>query len=510
MSELTLPPSGRGRRTRKRDTKTATKSPNTRGVESGLYKPLSDIQLQRVDVAAREILTSIGMSEAPPLVIKTITENGGRLDDNGRLLFSENLIENALTGFQRNFVLHGRKPGFELDFSGHKVHAGTGGASPSILDIDKGLYRDATLADLYDAASLVEKLDHIHFFSRPLVARDMETDLSLDVNTAYACLCGTAKHIFTSATTAESVKAIADMCFRIAGSQEAFAKMPFLSLNINHVVSPLRYAEDACEVMAEAARLNIPFHANTFAQLGASTPVTIAGTLAQTTAETLAGMIFGWCINPNAKITFGARPMVTDLRTGAMSGGGGEQAKLMAAATQISKYYNLPDTCIAGATDSKIADAQSGYEKSLSITLVAQAGSNAITQAAGTHASLIGCALESYVIDNEMLGAIMRSVERIEFEDEMLAIETFRSVVTGEGHYLGQAETFNRMNSDFLYPKLADRNTFAQWQDEGAIDLREQAKAKTREMLSTERQNLLDDAVDNEVRAHHDIKLPRQ
>ncbi len=447
------------------------------------------------------------MSEAPPLVIKTITESGEKLDDNGRLLFSKDLIETALAGFQQNFILYGRKDDVELNFSGHKVHVGTGGASPSILDIETGIYRDATLADLFDAACLVEKLDHIHFFSRPLVARDMKTDLSLDVNTAYACLCGTTKHIFTSATNANSVKAIADICFSIAGSQKAFIEKPFLSLNINHVVSPLRYAEDACEVMAEAASLGIPFHANTFAQLGASTPVTIAGTLAQTTAETLAGMIFGWCMNPNAKITFGARPMVTDLRTGAMSGGGGEQAKLMAAATQISKYYKLPDTCIAGATDSKIADAQSGYEKSLSITLVAQAGSNAITQAAGTHASLIGCALESYVIDNEMLGAIMRSVERIEFDEDMLSVENFRFIVTGEGHYLGQEETFNRMNSDFLYPDLADRNTFTQWQDEGAIDLREQAKSKTREMLAVTRQSCIEKSADNEIRASHEILL---
>ena len=91
----------------------------------------------------------------------------------------------------------------------------------------------------------------------------------------------------------------------------------------------------------------------------------------------------------------------------------------------------------------------------------------------------------------------------------MLSIETFRSVVTGEGHYLGQADTFNRMNSDFLYPQLADRNTFAQWQDEGSIDLREQARTKAREMLNEARQHHLDEAVDKVIRAHHDIQLPR-
>ena len=104
-------------------------------------------------------------------------------------------------------------------------------------------------------------------------------------------------------------------------------------------------------------------HANSFGQLGASSPVTIAGSVAQNVAETLAGMIFAWSVDHEAKVTFGARPMVTDLRTGAVSGGGGEQALLMAATTQMAQHYDLPNTCIAGATDSKIADAQSGFEK---------------------------------------------------------------------------------------------------------------------------------------------------
>ena len=120
--------------------------------------------------------------------------------------------------------------------------------------------------------------------------------------------------------------------------------------------------------MAEAARLGIPIHANTFGQMGASSPVTIAGSGAQTVAETLAGMIFAWLINPLAKVVFGTRPMVTDLRTGAMSGGGGEQAVLSAAAVQMGQYYNFPNSTIAGAADSKIGDAQSGYEKCLTVS----------------------------------------------------------------------------------------------------------------------------------------------
>ena len=91
-----------------------------------------------------------------------------------------------------------------------------------------------------------------------------------------------------------------------------------------------------------------------------------------------------------------------------MSGGSGEQAVLMAACGQMGRYHNLPTGIAAGMADSKVPDAQSGYEKSLSITLAAHAGANAITQAAGMHAGLIGCALESYVIDNDTFGNLAR------------------------------------------------------------------------------------------------------
>ncbi len=392
------------------------------------------------------------MSDAPDFVIEQVTAGGGVLGQDGRLTFPARLVEDALAGMSRNFVLHGQVPGHELHLSRNRVHMGTGGAAPSILDLETGDYRESTLADLYDAARLVEQLDNIHFFSRPMVARDMPDARSLDINTAYVCLAGTSKHVCTSASLPGHVEEIADMCFTIAGSRAAFMEKPFLSMLVNHVVSPLRFHPESCAVMAQAARSGLPVHANTFGQMGASSPVTIAGCVAQTIAETLAGMIFAWLVNPQAKIIFGTRPMITDLRTGAVTGGSGEQAKLMAATAQMANYYNLPNSTIAGATDSKVADAQSGYEKSLTVALAAQAGSNMITQACGMQAMLMVCALESYVIDNDMLGGIMRSISGIEVNDATLAMSAINEVVHGEGHFLGQRETLNRMQSDFFLP----------------------------------------------------------
>jgi trimethylamine--corrinoid protein Co-methyltransferase len=483
--------------------------PAPRGLIGGRYQPLNSADLPKIDAAARSILSEVGMAEAPDIVIETVTKGGGHLDADRRLHLSPELIENALNGMQRYFALCGQNPVHDLQLDVKRVYAGSGGAAPLILDLDSGRYRESTLRDLYDAARLVDSLDNIHFFSRSLVARDMPDTKSLDINTAYACLAGTEKHVFAAATEAAHVEDIANMCYAVAGSREAFEARPFLSMNCNMSVPPLRFDAESCEIAAEAVRFGIPLHSNTFGQMGASSPVTLAGSIAQTIAETLCGMIFAWLLNPEAKVILGTRPMLTDLRTGAMSGGSAEGAIATAASVQMANYYKLPNSVIAGATDSKIADAQSGYEKSITVTLAAQAGCNLITQASGMQASLMGCALESYVIDNDMLGVIMKSLSEIEVNDETLALNSIDEVAHGEGHFLGRTETLERMESDFVYPEIGDRRTIAEWETEGAPDIRSVALDRTRQILKQHHPSHLSEELDAKLREQFDIRLSR-
>ena len=91
---------------------------------------------------------------------------------------------------------------------------------PGYLNLQK--YRPSGLRDLYDAARVVDTLDHLHFFSRPLVVRDMNGPMMLDVNTAFASLAGTFKHVISSASSVETVREVSRLCHLVAGSEEAF------------------------------------------------------------------------------------------------------------------------------------------------------------------------------------------------------------------------------------------------------------------------------------------------
>ena len=472
----------RGRRAKKSESDTPSSLLSAKG---GQVRLLADEDLRQIHLAALAILEDTGIGSVPSSIIDLVTAAGGTVTSQGRLSFPPALVERVLDELPNTIALHGRQPQHDLSLGGDRVHVGTGGASPEYLDYETGTYRPSTLADIHRAARVVHQLPHIHFFSRPMVARDIEDPLLMEVNTAWACLAGTTKHVVVSASSVAAVDAIAEMAFMVAGSPEAFRAAPFLSLNINHIVPPLRFDADAGLVLVRAVERGLPVMVNTFGQLGASSPVTIAGCVAQTTAETLAGMVVAALVDLRARAIFGPRPMVTDLRTGAMSGGGGEQAKLTAAAIQMARYYGLPSSTIAGATDSKWPDAQAGHEKCLAVTLALQAGAHFITQAAGTQASLMGTSLEAYVIDNDMLGAILSAHTAIEISDETLDTRSIHDAATGVGHFLGEASTLARMNSDFLYPAIGDRRSIGEWLEDGRPDSLRRAHDRVRQLLST-------------------------
>ena len=506
--------SGRSRMGRNRRDKNATDNPvesldGKRIIGFGRGNgPLHDADMGAIHEAALAVLANTGLGEASPNVVDLVVAAGGGLDSRGRLLFPPDLVTAALAGLRRDITLFGRAGDNDMTLSSGAVHVGTGGASPLIFDAGLGKYRESNLVDLYDAARLVDRLDHVHFFSRPVVARDIPDARHLDVNTAFACLAGTAKHVFTSASSPESVRDIATICYQIAGSETAFRDKPFLSLNVNHVVPPLRFDPIALNVMVEAVRFGIPVMVNCFGQLGASSPVTIAGCVTQTIAETLAGMVIAWLVNPEARAVFGPRPMITDLRTGGMAGGSGEQALLTAAAIQMARFYQLPSSTIAGATDSKSPDAQSGYEKCLNVTQTVHAGANIITQACGAQAGLMGLSLAALVIDNDMLGSILRASGPVAVSPETIALESIDRVACGIGHFLGEPETYARMHSDFLYPKTVDRLGIEAWEEAGNPDMRDHAHDRARTILEEHHPTYIDAESEMILRKALPILLP--
>ena len=332
---------------------------------------------------------------------------------------------------------------------------------------------------------MVDSLDHIHYFQRSIVARDMTDPRDLDINTCYAAVKGTTKHVGTSFTEPAFVEEALSMLHMIAGSEEKWRERPFVSMSNCFVVPPMKFATDACRCLEAGVRGGMPVLLLAAGQAGATSPASLVGAVVQEVAEVLGGLVYVNCIKPGAPAIFGPWPFVSDLRTGAMSGGSGEQALLMAACAQMAHYYDLTGGVCAGMTDSKVADAQAGYEKGYNYALVANAGANMIYEAAGMHASLLGFCLESLVIDNDAIGATLRTLRGLEINDEALSVDVIRDAcIDGPGHFLGSEQTLGLMQSAYVYPTVGDRSSPKEWEELGSTDVLQKAIAKTAEILT--------------------------
>ncbi len=475
------------------------------GLEGGQYKPLTDADVLRIHNAALDALEQIGLSQAPPSGVEAMTKAGAILGDDGRLRFPRALVEDMLAKAARNITLHGRDPKHDLDLSGNRVHFGTAGAAVHIVDLATNTYRDSTAQDLHDAARITNALDNVHFFQRAMVARDVTDNLELDLNTIYASCAGTTKHIGTSFSEPDHVAPCMELIHRIAGDEATYRARPFISNSNCFVVPPMKFAEESCIAMEHCIRAGMPVLLLSAGQAGATAPAPIALAIVQAVAECLAGVVYVNAISPGHTAVFGTWPFVSDLRTGAMSGGSAEQALLTAGCSQMHKFYGLPGGAAAGISDSKLPDMQAGWEQGITNVLAGLSGLNMAYEAVGMHASLLGFCLESLVLGDDILGQVMRCVRGIDVTADSTSIEAMKAVcLDGPGHYLGSEQTLQLMQTEYIYPTLGNRMSPKEWGEADKPMLLDKAIERKNDILA-KAQIQIDPTLDAAIRADYNI-----
>ena len=481
------------------------------GMNGGRYQALSEADVLKIHHAALDALETIGFADAPPSGIELMTKAGATLTSSGRLLFPRALVEDTLANAARHFVLHGQDPKYDMEPWGSKVYFGTAGAAVHMVDAKTGEYRDSTTRDLYDIARVVDTLEHLHFFQRSVVCRELSNPAEMDFNTTYASVAGTTKHVGSSWVAPEHVEESLKMLHLIAGGEDKWRARPFVSQSNCFVVPPMKFAFDACKCMEVAVRGGMPVLLLSAGQAGATAPASLAAALVQEVAECLAGLVYVNAIQPKATAIFGTWCFVSDLRTGAMSGGSPEQALLSAASAQMSRFYDLTGGTASGMTDSKMPDAQCGSERAYNHALVGNSGANLIYESAGMMASLMGFSLESLMIDNDIIGAVQRTIRGIEVDDESISLETMRQVcLEGPGHYLGSEQTLKLMQKDYLYPTVGDRTSPNQWAEQGRTSVVDRASAKLNAVLANHFPSHIPQHIDDAIRAQFPVRLARE
>jgi trimethylamine--corrinoid protein Co-methyltransferase len=456
-------------------------SPPEKGLPGAQYRPLTDQQVEQIHLASLEILRKTGVQVEHPRALEIFQKAGARIEGN-RVRISEKLIQNALDSAAKKIILAGRDPQNDLILEKHRVHIGTGGAALQVLDLGTDTVRPATLQDAADMARLVDALPNIHFYLLPIYPTDIPEE-SVEISKYYAALKNTGKHVQAGVYTKQGLHDVVRMSEKICGGGQALRERPIVSFITSWMVSPLMFATDVTGLLIEVCQLGMPVVLSSAPMAGSTSPVTLAGTLAQLNAEQLSGLTLTQLVNPGTPVLIGPIPATADMRTGSYLGGSVELGIANAAITQMAHFYQLPIYNSAGMTESKLPDIQAGIEKTQSVIQVALAGSNFIHHAAGMLEDMSTIAYEQFVIDNEILGMAMRAVRGIEVNQETLALEAIDRVGPGN-HFLADEHTRRHMRSEHYFPsRVLNRQGREQWEAEGGQDARRQAVQIARDLL---------------------------
>ncbi len=481
----------------------------TDGLTGGQYRPLRQKSIHNIHQTALSILEKTGIAYETRLDAQAemLEKHGAIVDKHERRIrFPRSMVTEQVKKAPGRVVLYGRDRGNELDLRGDRVHFGTGGAAINVLDIDTGKARPSTLSDLYAIGRLADRLDNIDFFLRPCIPRDIP-DEAYDVNVFYTCFRATTKHVMAGVNDVESLRQVREMAALLCGPQEQLLQNPFFSVITSFMISPLKLNAVTTSIMIEACKLGIPVALSSAPSAGLTSPVTLAGTLAQLHAEELAGITICQTAAPGARVLYGGIPGVADLRSMRYMGGAVEAGMMNAAVHQLSRFIGIPNYNSSGLTDSKIPDIQAGWEKALSTLLVAMGGSNYVHHAAGMLETMLTVAYEQYVLDDEIIGMCARVLRGINDDAEHLAADAITEVGPG-GNFMLSPHTFRFMHSElFNRAGVSDRSIRDIWEREGASDAAARAKKIAKKLIEENKNCSIDKETDGRIRARFPIHL---
>jgi trimethylamine--corrinoid protein Co-methyltransferase len=453
-----------------------------KGIEGGRYRPLANDDIKTIHDTSLKVFSEIGIKVNHREALELFADAGGKVDrDRCLLKMDPEMVMEIVSRAPGTIKLYGRRPEYSYEVGGNTVYVGTGGTALYVMDAGSNERRPAKLSDLRDIARIVDAMDNIHFFMLPVFPHDVREE-DIDVNRFGVALAYCSKHIMGGVYSIDGVRNVIRMAEIIAGSQQALREKPIISMVTCCGISPFVLDDKYSELTIEVVRAGIPVVTPVEPLCGATAPVTLAGNLVVQNVDTLAGVMLTQLVKPGSPVFYGCISSLADMKDMKYLSGAVEMGLMNAAASQLAHFYNLPIYATAGMSDSKIVDAQAGFESSITSLLVALAGGNWIHDAAGFLEFCMCASMEKYVLDNEILGMIMRAVRGIEVNDDTLAFDLMKEIGAG-GHFVSSRHTRKYMRKEQFIPTLADRRARREWERAGALSTQERARQKVVDIL---------------------------
>ncbi|MCF8011524.1 MAG: trimethylamine methyltransferase family protein [Clostridiales bacterium] len=453
-----------------------------RGLEAGQYRPLTESDIHSINETSIDILQEPGVQCNNIRALDMFEKNGAVVDrETKKVRIPRGMLEDAIASAPSRVTLCGRNDKDDLLLEGKRTHLGTGGTVLNVLDMETGKRRQTVIEDMKNFARLVDALDNVHFFMLPLYPNDIDVE-DVDVNRFWWAMANTTKHVMGGVYTIDGVRNVINIAEHVAGSANKLRERPFISM-VTCMMSPLIIDDTYGGLLMEVASHGIPVVCPAEPLAGATGPITLAGTVAVSNAESLAGVVLAQLTNRGTPTIYGTVATTMDMKSGYYLSGSIESGLINAACAQMAQFYQLPVYATAGMSDSKLPDIQAGYEKMATNIITALAGANYIHDAAGFLEFCTTISYEQMVIDDEIIGICMRAVKGIDTSLDSLARDVIKSVGAG-GNFLTSTHTMKYCRSEFLNLSLGDRKSRKRWEKDGAKDCAERAKEKARRILA--------------------------
>ncbi|MCD4719538.1 MAG: trimethylamine methyltransferase family protein [Desulfobacula sp.] len=457
-------------------------------------KIFTDDQIWEIRQAAFDIIERVGFKCGHKQVHKMMKQAGARVKDN-HINIPRHIVEECLATTPKGWIIYDRNGKRAMEVEGEKSHYGTSTASPNTRDAFTGDIRPTCIKDIELGAKVADYLDGIDFVMPMGSAQDVPGEAA-EVHEFEAMVSNTTKPSVVIGYTALGCEYVYEMAAVIAGGQENLSKKPFI-IAYPEAIAPLFFPDEVIERIFVAADRFMPQLPGSTVQPGATGPVTLAGVITLITAESLIHITIAQLRKKGCPVAMSGNVGILDMKTALMAVGAPETNLALAAQAEVARSFNLPTWGLAGATDSKMLDAQAGIESAFSILSQGLSGLNLIHDV-GYMASGMACSLEQLVMGNEVVGMTKRFVEGITVTRETIARQIIEDVGPG-GHFLVQQHTMNHFKEELWNAKLLNRQTIDAWNDAGKPSMEDRVKEEVRMITETHKPEPLSDKIISEL-----------
>jgi trimethylamine--corrinoid protein Co-methyltransferase len=456
-------------------------------------------QVLRIHDASLEMLANIGALIRNEKARAIFAKHGCSVDSETELVkIPRAVVEEFRRAFPPTFTFYARDPQYDRTIPRDSPLIVTGSSAPNLIDPVTGVERRAYSDDIARIAHLINELPGHDVFSISVLAEDAPPD-KFTLTRLYPSLKNCVKPIRCSSTNQDDADQVLKLGALIAGSEAAYRAHPFITHHYCPVISPLTMDFDSTEMLIYFTERQLPSFGSIVPNAGMSSPLTMSATLAQGNAEFLLWAILTQMIRPGTPIIYSSLSTVADMRRGSYSPGAIETGMLHMAHAQMARFYNVPSGGYIGLTNSKVNDAQAGYETGMSAVAGLLGGAD-MFNLSGLLDALMCFDFAKAVIDDEIALMLKRLKRGMEFSEENLSLDLIAETGPG-GMFVDKPQTYELMKETMYLPELADRDARLRWSQRGSLDTHARALQRVREILSRKNSAGFAPDVDARIRA---------